>query len=158
MLGPPSNCRNSSCAGMDLSPKLLSALPGSAEKREARSGQPAGILQYNSLGFRNLSGWRESNPRLEQRIKEDDAIRFQRRHEEAVESVMRASLAFILYSLAVTMALFHRHRAACALRLIGPCRSPASQCLDRSFGLRVIGCIDPWEVRISRQRVLPPDR
>src|SRR5882724_2491632 len=30
------------------------------------------------------------NPRLEQRIKEAEAIRFQRRHEEAVESVMRA--------------------------------------------------------------------
>ena len=30
------------------------------------------------------------NPRLEQRIKEAEAVRFQRRHEEAVESVMRA--------------------------------------------------------------------
>jgi hypothetical protein len=29
-------------------------------------------------------------PRLEQRIKEAEAVRFQRRHEEAVESVMRA--------------------------------------------------------------------
>jgi hypothetical protein len=30
------------------------------------------------------------NPRLEQRIKEAEAVRFQRRHEEAVENVMRA--------------------------------------------------------------------
>jgi hypothetical protein len=30
------------------------------------------------------------NPRLEQRIKEAEAVRFQRRQEEAVESVMRA--------------------------------------------------------------------
>jgi len=30
------------------------------------------------------------NPRLEQRIKEAEAVRFQRRHEEALESVMRA--------------------------------------------------------------------
>src|SRR5258707_14378437 len=30
------------------------------------------------------------NPRLEKRIKEAEAVRFQRRHEEAVESVMRA--------------------------------------------------------------------
>jgi hypothetical protein len=30
------------------------------------------------------------NPRLQERIKEAEAIRFQRRHEEAVESVMRA--------------------------------------------------------------------
>jgi hypothetical protein len=30
------------------------------------------------------------NPRLEQRIKKAEAVRFQRRHEEAVESVMRA--------------------------------------------------------------------
>jgi hypothetical protein len=30
------------------------------------------------------------NPRLERRIKEAEAVRFQRRHEEAVESVMRA--------------------------------------------------------------------
>jgi hypothetical protein len=30
------------------------------------------------------------NPRLEKRIKEAEAVRFQRRHEEALESVMRA--------------------------------------------------------------------
>lgn len=30
------------------------------------------------------------NPRLEQRIKDAEAVRFQRRHEEALESVMRA--------------------------------------------------------------------
>jgi len=30
------------------------------------------------------------NPRLEQRIKEAEAVRFQRRHEEAVESVIQA--------------------------------------------------------------------
>jgi hypothetical protein len=30
------------------------------------------------------------NPRLERRIKEAEAVRFQRRHEEAIESVMRA--------------------------------------------------------------------
>jgi hypothetical protein len=35
---------------------IAKATLGSAEKREARSGQPVSILQYKSLEFRNLSG------------------------------------------------------------------------------------------------------
>jgi hypothetical protein len=65
---------------------LCPALPKSA-RQDLVSRQAS---RNNSLGFRNLSGRRESNPRLEPRIKEAEAIRFQRRHEEAVESVMRA--------------------------------------------------------------------
>jgi hypothetical protein len=77
------------------------------------------------------------NPRLEQRIKEAEAVRFQRRHEEAVESVMRAGeKSWMAHAWFLERALPHLYALKNVTRSEGSTNQPIGDKIDETQLMR----------------------
>jgi hypothetical protein len=85
------------------------------------------------------------NPRLEQRIKEAEAVRFQRRHEEAVESVMRAGeKSWMAHAWFLERALPHLYSLKNVTRSEGSTDQPIGEKVDEEQLRRYAALIEDF--------------